>query len=140
MRVVAEECYVASEKPSETIESIEAPVVASAHDPSVDDGRCEDDEKTEEEDIGSFFEIGCAGESDDRQDQDEGAEKKQEGMSEFEEKIEKSIFVEIPERVFNKQAGENQSKKSRHERRERERRVFDIFDGSDEKVFHMMPF
>ncbi len=140
IRRITKESEETLKEPDESVEFVETPIVASPHNPSVDDGRGEDDEKAKKEDIGSLFQITGSGEADQGEHDEERTEKEEKSMSEFEEKKEKRLFAEIGQGVFYRQAGDNESEKCHYERAEGEWGVFDTLDESGEKVFHIRYF
>lgn len=82
----------------------------------IDNGWRENNEKTEKKHIGCLGEINITRKADEQDEEEKSAQEEEEGVSEFEEEVKKRALCKQPQRVFDKQAGENERKKTDHKR------------------------
>jgi hypothetical protein len=103
-RSIAKEGEEPRDEAADSIEFIETPIPCTAGDIPVEDRRSEDDEETEEEDIGRCFERGSPEMGEQGEKEEEGEEEEEEGMGEFEEEIEKRARRESSDGVLDKES------------------------------------
>lgn len=120
----------------ESVEFVEAPIISSTHDPSVDEGWSKDNEETEEEKVGRFFETARSSVTHHWEEYNEGTEEKEECVGEFEVVVEERLFSEVGQGVFDGQANEDEGDKGCGERTDGQWGILDSLDESSEECFH----
>lgn len=136
IRAITEEGEKPGKETLDTVKFVETPESASLGHDRVDDRRSQDDQEAEEENMGGARYRWGAREADDGDKTEKSHEKKEEGVSEFEEEERKRLGGEEPERAFYADSEQYEGKESGGKQGERKGFLFDGTNDATEKRRH----